>query len=263
MIGIGVVGALLAAGGTVIGWIFVGQVAGASDDSLEVTVQALDAVDDTIDLAETVLNSTVEAIDALDGTLRAVSQSFDNGTTAIDEVASLADTLAPSLSEAGATVRTLETVGGQIDDTLGALSRIPFGPDYDPDRGLGDTFGRLATTLEEVPAQLESTASSLREFTSDAGGLQSELDRFATEVADVSVDVQDTGTLVERYRRSVADARAVAVESMDQLELNATIMRVLLVIGGVTLLLAQIVPLWLGRSLLDEVADALRAPPGA
>jgi hypothetical protein len=258
MIVLGVVGAIVAVAGTVAGWVFVGQVASASDDSLQVTVQALDAVDDTIDLAEEVLTSTVEAVDALNGTLEAVSSSFDTATTAIDEIASLADTLGPSLDDAGATVRTLESIGGQIDDALGALSSLPIGPDYDPDNGLGDTFGRLAGTLEELPPQLESTATSLTDFTGDAGELQAELDRFATAVGDIAVDLRDTGTLVDRYRDSVADARALAVGSMDDLDLNVTLMRVLLVVGGATLLLAQIVPLWLGRSLLDELADEPR-----
>ena len=54
MIGVGTVGVVVAAFGTVAGWIFVDQIATASDDSLEVTVQTLDAVDDTIDLAESV-----------------------------------------------------------------------------------------------------------------------------------------------------------------------------------------------------------------
>ena len=55
MIGVGVAGALIAVFGMVVGWIFVGQLANASDDSLEVTLQTLDAVDDTIDLADDVL----------------------------------------------------------------------------------------------------------------------------------------------------------------------------------------------------------------
>ena len=45
------------------------------------------------------------------------------------------------------------------------------------------------------------------------------------------------------------------MDSKDDLDLNVAVMRTLLVIGGATLLLAQIVPLWLGRSLLDELAD--------
>jgi methyl-accepting chemotaxis protein len=255
MIGLGVVGAIVAVFGTIGGWIFVGQVADASDDSLVVTVQALDAVDDTIDLAEEVLTSTVDAVDALAGTLAAVSGSFETGTAAIDEVAALADTLGPSLTDAGATVRTLERVGGQIDDALGALSSVPFGPDYDPDNGLGDTFGRLAATLEELPPQLESTSASLTDFTGSASTLQSELDRFALSVGAIAVDLADTEALVEQYRSSVEDARRLAVETKDDLDVSVTMMRVLLVAGGVTLLLGQIVPLWLGRSRLDDLPD--------
>jgi methyl-accepting chemotaxis protein len=255
MIALGVVGAFVAVSGTIAGWVFVGDVASISDDSLDVTVQALDAVDDTIDLAEEVLISTVEAVDALSGTLRAVSGSFGSATTAIDEIASLADTLGPSLDDAGETVRTLEGIGGRIDDALGALSNLPFGPDYQSDDGLGETFGRLADTLEDLPPQLESTAASLTDFTGNAGELQSELDRFATAVGGIAVDLGDTSTLVDLYRASVADARALAVDSKDDLDLNVAVMRTLLVIGGATLLLAQVVPLWLGRSLLDELDD--------
>jgi len=176
MIGLAAVGAVVAVFGIVVGWIFVGQVATASDDSLQVTVQTLDAVDDTIDLAEEVLGSTVDAVDALAGTLTAVSGSFETGTAAIDDIASLADTLGPSLADASDTVRSLERVGGQIDSVLGALSSLPIGPDYDPEDGLGDTFGRLADTLDELPGELESTSGSLTEFTDNAGGLQAELE---------------------------------------------------------------------------------------
>ena len=255
MIGLGVVGAIVAVFGTIGGWIFVGQVAAASDDSLDVTVQALDAVDDTIDLAEEVLASTVDAVDALAGTLGAVSASFGTGTAAIDEVAALADTLGPSLTDAGATVRTLERVGGQIDDVLGTLSNLPFGPDYDPADGLGDTFGRLADTLEDLPGQLESTSTSLTDFTENAGTLQGELDRFATSVGAIATDLANTSALVDQYRTSVEQTRDLAVETKTDLDLSVAMMRMLLVVGGVTLLLGQIVPLWLGRSLLDGLPD--------
>ena len=255
MIGLGVVGAIVAVFGTIGGWIFVGQVAAASDDSLDVTVQALDAVDDTIDLAEQVLTSTVDSVDALAGTLGAVSASFESGTAAIDEVAALADTLGPSLSDAGDTVRTLEGVGGQIDGALDALSRLPLAPDYDPDNGLGETFGRLADTLEGLPGQLEATSSSLTDFTGDASSLQAELDLFATSVEAIATDLADTGELVDQYRSSVDEVRRLAVETKTDLDASVTMMRVLLVAGGITLLLGQIVPLWLGRSLLDDLAE--------
>lgn len=255
MIAIGLAGAVIAVFGTIVGWIFVGQIAAASDDSLEVTTQTFDAVDDTIDLAEDVLGSTVGAVDALAGTLVTLSSSFESGTAAIEDIAALAETIGPSLSDAGSTVRTLERVGGQIDAALETLSRLPIGPDYNPVSGLGDTFGRLADTLETLPGELDATSDSLTDFTENAGGLRADIDRLAVSVGAIAGDLGDTNALVEQYRASVADARALAVATKDDLDLSVGLMRVLLVAGGVVLLLGQVVPLWLGRSLLDQLDD--------
>jgi len=252
MIGLGVAGMLIAVFGMVVGWIFVGQLANASDDSLDVTIQTLDAVDDTIDLADQVLVSSVDGITALADTLTAVSESFDTGTQAIDDIAGLAETVGPSLEDAAGTVRTLERIGTDIDSVLATLSSLPIGPDYNPQAGLGDTLGQLADTLEELPGQLATTATSLTEFTGSADGLQQQLDDLATSVQTISDDLADTGSIVEQYRASVADARALALATNNDLSTGVVLMRILLILGGITLLLGQIVPLWLGRSLLDD-----------
>jgi ABC-type transporter Mla subunit MlaD len=252
MIALGVVGALVALFGTVVGWVFVGQLANASDDSLNVTIQTLDAVDDTIDLADDVLVATTDGVAALASTLTAVSASFDTGTQAIDDIAGLAETIGPSLEDAAGTVRTLEKIGGDIDTLLVALSSLPIGPDYNPQAGLGDTLGTLADTLEELPGQLSNTATSLTEFTGTAVELQQQLDDLATSVQTISDNLSDTGSIVDQYRASVASARALALETNSDLSTGVILMRILLVVGGITLLLGQIVPLWLGRSLLDD-----------
>lgn len=262
MIALGVVAALVAVFGTVVGWVFVGQLATASDDSLDLTIQTLDAVDDTIDLADEVLVATADAVTALAGTLTAVSDSFDTGTQAIADIAGLAESIGPSLEDAGATVRSLETLGGTIDDVLGAFSSLPIGPNYNPANGLEATFGQLADTLESLPGQLADTSESLTGFTGSASGLQQQLDGFAESVGSISMNIADTGALVDQYRASVADARTLALETNNDLDSGVILMRILLLAGGITLLLGQVVPLWLGRSLLDE-ADRLDASADA
>jgi len=260
MVGVGVAGMLIAIFGMVVGWIFVGQLASASDDSLDVTLQSLDAIDATIDLADGVLVSTTDGIAALAGTLTAVSGSFDAGTQAIDDIAGLADTIGPSLGDAATTVRSLERIGGNIDSVLSALSSLPLTPEYDSSNGLGVTFGELAGTLEELPGQLSTTAASLTEFTGSADEVQQQLDDLAVSVQTISDDLGDTGTLVDQYRASVADARVLALTTNNDLDNGVILMRILLIVGGVTLLLGQIVPLWLGRSLLDD-ADTRHEHP--
>jgi methyl-accepting chemotaxis protein len=255
MVGVGVAGMLIAVSGTIIGWIFVGQLATASDDTLEVTLQSLDAIDDTIDLADEVLSSSTDAVEALAGSMAAVSGSFDAGTQVVDDVAELATTIGPSLEDAGRTVRTLEGIGDDIDSLLSSLASLPFAPDYDPDASLGDTLGQLADTLETLPGQLESTATSLTDFTGSADELQQQLDDLTASVVSISEDLGDTDALVDQYRASVTDARALALSANNDLGTGVVLMRILLVVGGITLLFGQIVPLWLGRSLLDD-ADA-------
>jgi methyl-accepting chemotaxis protein len=255
MVAVGVAGMLIAVSGTIVGWFFVGQLAEASDDTLEVTLRSLDAIDDTIDLADEVLSSSNDAVDALAGSLVAVSGSFDAATQAIDDIAGLASTIGPSLEDAGRTVRTLESIGTDIDSLLATLSNLPFAPGYDPDAELGTTIGQLADTLETLPGQLESTATSLTDFTGSADELQQQLDELAASVGSISDDLSDTDALVEQYRASVTDARAFAMAANDDLETGVGLMRILLVVGGITLLVGQVVPLWLGRSLLDD-ADA-------
>lgn len=255
MIGVGFAGMLIAVFGMVVGWTFVGQLATASDDTLDVTLRSLDAVDDTIDLADEVLGSSVDAVDALAGSLEAVSGSFEAGTQAIDEIARLAITLGPSLEDAGRTVRRLEGIGNDLDSVLAALSNLPLAPDYDPDATLGETFGQLADTFEVLPEQLESTSTSLTDFTGSADELQQQLDDLASSVVSIGDDLRDTDALVDQYRTSVTDARSLALSANDDLDTGVVLMRVLLVLGGVTLLFGQVVPLWLGRSLLDD-ADA-------
>jgi hypothetical protein len=256
MLTVGLVGVVLAIAGTVSGWLFVGEVGTATDDSLEVTIEALDAVDDTIDLAAGVLGSTTDAVDALAGTLGAVSGSFDTGTAAIDDVAGLADTVGPSIAEAAGAVRRLESVGDDIDGVLGALSDIPFGPDYDPTAGLGETFGNVADALEPLPDELTTTAASLTGFTDSAEELQDELAELADSVQSVSNELSDSDALVGRYRTSVSDARSLATDTRNDLAGSAQLMRVFIVLGGITFAVSQIVPLWMGRSLLDAAGEA-------
>ena len=162
----------------------------------------------------------------------------------------------PSFEDASGTVRTFEKIGGDIDALLVALSSLPVGPDYNPQAGLGDTLGTLADTLEELPGQLDATAASLTEFTGTAGELQQQLDDLATSVQAISDNLSDTGSIVDQYRASVANARALALGANNDLSTGVVLMRILLIVGGITLLLGQVVPLWLGRSLLDD-ADAM------
>lgn len=250
MIVVAVVGLVVSVTGTFVAWRLVGEINASTRDTLGVTIETIDSVENSIELADQVLGASAETIATGAATLDAVAASFDSATGVVDEVDDLTTTVGPALADAAATLRQLEGVGATIDDLLGGLSSIPFGPDYRPERGLGDTIGDLAADIEGLPAEFAQTSSDLQDFGTSLDDLEREIRQLSVDIGDVSARLEGTDAIIDGYRRNVSDARAVAVSTRDDLDGDVTLMRLLLVIGGINLAVAQIVPYWIGRTLI-------------
>lgn len=252
MVGVAAVGVVVALAGSVIAWQLVGGLDDSSRQTIDVTIETIDSIEASLDLAASVITSTTESVDAAATSLDTLDESFDSATGVIGEIDDLTEVVGPALGDAGESLRQLEGVGVGIDDLLGDLSSIPFGPDYDPDRGLGETIGDLATEIEALPEEFEQTSDDLDEFESDLTALQTEVAALAAAVGEVSDQLDGSDEIVDAYRTNLADAREVAVTTRDDLGGNVGLMRLILLIGGTNLAIGQIVPFWLGRSLLAE-----------
>lgn len=255
MIAIAAVGVVVALVGTVVAWQLVGRLDDSSRQTLTVTIQTIDSIEDSLDLAADVITATTDSVDAAAESLDALDESFDAATGVVGEIDDLTEIVGPTLEEAGASLRQLEGVGNGIDDLLGDLSSIPFGPDYDPERGLGETIGDVATELEALPAEFEQTSNDLDTFETSIDELQVEIAVLASSVGEVSAELEGSDTIIDQYRTNLADARSIAVVTRDDLDSNVGLMRLILLIGGLNLALGQIVPFWLGRSLLRSGTD--------
>lgn len=252
MLGVAAVGLVVALVGTVVAWQLVGQLNSSTRRSLEVTIDTIDSVEATIEVADEVLAATTETVATASTTLTALGSSFDTATGVVAEVDDLTMVVGPALEDAGSALGELEAVGTGIDNVLGGLSDIPFGPDYDPEQGLGETIGEIAATLENLPAEFEETSSNLDEFTMSLDELEAEVVTLAADMEEVSGTLEGSDELVDQYRENIAEARTVAIDTRDGLDSDVTLMRVVLLIGGLNLAVGQIVPYWIGRSLLDE-----------
>ncbi|NND76345.1 MAG: hypothetical protein HKN44_15210 [Ilumatobacter sp.] len=255
MVAVAVVGLVVSAAGTLVAWRLVGEINSSTRDTLGVTIETIDSVENSIDLADQVLAASSDTIATGASTLAAVAESFDAANGVVEEVDDLTTTVGPALADAAATLRQLEGVGATIDDLLGGLSAIPFGPDYRPERGLGETIGELASDIDQLPAEFLQTSEDLRDFGTSLDDLEEEIVRLSGDIAGVSARLEASDAIIDGYRRNVSDARAVAVSTRDDLDGDVTLMRLLLVIGGINLAVAQIVPYWIGRTLLATAAE--------
>lgn len=256
MVAVAVVGLVVSAAGTLVAWQLVGEINASTRDTLDVTIETIDSVENSIDLADQVLAASSDTIETGASTLAAVAESFEAATGVVEEIDDLSTTVGPALGEAATTLRQLEGVGATIDDLLGNLSSIPFGPDYRPDRGLGETIGELADDIEQLPGEFLQTSNDLQGFNTSLDDLELEIVRLSLDIADVSARLEGSDAIIDGYRQNVSDARAVAVSTRDDLDGDVTLMRLLLVIGGANLAVGQIVPYWIGRGLLVSARNA-------
>lgn len=253
-----VVGVLVAALGVVVGWRLVGGVEDTTTESLDVTLEALDSIDDTIELSERLLFAVGETLATTEATLEAVDESFGAGSAVLLEVAELTDTVGPSLADVARILRQLEDAGSTIDALLGDLSQIPFGPDYDPDRPLGTTIGTLAETVDGLPAQFAAASAELDGFDRSVVDISAQLDRLRAAVAEVRSGLDASTALIDRYRANVDDAREIARSASNDVGTDVGVLRAVLVIGGVAIAFGQIAPFWLGRQLTRRPDDVDR-----
>ncbi|WP_420451458.1 hypothetical protein [Ilumatobacter sp.] len=250
MIVVAVVGVVVAAVGTVVAWQFVGALDDSSRQSLDATIDTLDTVDDSIDLAESVLTATTATLETAGATLEAVSASFQDASGVVDEVDDLTETVGPALDQTVVTLRQLESVASTIDSALESFSDIPFAPSYDGGNEFGSTIAELAAGIEPLPQQFEDASTDLDAFSTSIDELTSDVTRLADDVGDVIVELEGTDELIGSYRTNIDDARDVAIDARDELSVNVSFIRLLLVVGGINLAVAQIVPFWLGRFLI-------------
>lgn len=261
MLGVAAVGIVVAVVGGVLGWQFVGRLDSTGSETLDVTVETLDTLSDTIDLADGVLGATVTALESVGVTLDALVDSFASADAVITELGSLAGTAAPALTDATETLRNLERVGTTIDAMLEELSRLPLAPDYEPGAGLGESIGSLADTLEPLAEEFSDASSEVATFSGDLTELRVAIEELDTTIADVNTELGGTDVVVDAYRDRVDEARRLADETASGIDSDARWMRLLLVLGAANFAAGQIVPWWIGRELLQRSRSIVAAAP--
>jgi methyl-accepting chemotaxis protein len=257
MVGTAVVGIIMVVFGVAVSWRLIGDINSATQDTLEVTVDSLDSLEATVDLADQLIGSTSGSLDSVETALGTVSDSFSTGSDTMAAVGDLAETAEPALRDAASTLRDLETIGNQLDTALSGLSALPLGFDYDPDTGLGDTFGRLAGDIEPLPDSFAETAASLGEFEATVDQLRSDVEALEAEIHSLNEDLAGSEELIATYRQNVDDAQEVAQRSGRDLDQDQTLLRLVLVAAGLNFAVAQIVPLWVGWELQDNDAEGV------
>lgn len=252
MVGTAVVGVVVALVGTVVAWQLVGQVGGTVAESLEITEESVMTIEDTIVVADRVVNDVAAALGALDDVL----VELRDGTRDVEPVLADVEALTTEVPIAlGAFQDTLDRVAGaaaDVDAILVQLARLPLAPSYDPETTLSAQLEQLSEDLDPVIETLSDSGDDLAAMRGTTSELRAELGGLTSDVRALVTRMGESAELVGRYRAQAERAGDLVVDSRQELDGSVTSMRVLVVLGGLVFAVSQLVPLWVGSSLLGR-----------
>jgi hypothetical protein len=263
---VGIVGIGIAIVGVMFGFQVVDALGEALDQTLELTSESLDTVNDTLVLTKQSVEQTGQAIGTVGDTTDSVAQMLDDTQPLLDGVSLVATENVPdSLDAVQGAVPNLVAVAGAIDNTLERLSSFAFertilgvpigfdlGVDYQPEAPFDESVAQIGTSLEGVPDSLRGLQVHLGTANDNLATISDNMQSLTEDLAAIEGSVAEVGPLLDDYIRlvdqindNIAQTRA---NVNDQLQIVKTGIIILFVWFG----LNQLVPLYLGADLISD-----------
>ena len=258
LIVIGAVGALAGVIGLVVGLRLLGLLDEALDDSLGVSAQAVDALGASVEVAGDTLQSLDTTLADTAQTTRDLGTSLTDAEVVLRSTADLSENdLAGGLAAVEETLPALIQVASVIDTTLGALSVVPFGPDYDPNEPFPASLRALQEELDGMPEALQEQAGLIREGADSLETVRTGTGDIADGLDELQATIATAGDLIDDYATTASEARELVTGNQEALDRQLSWARVLVVLLGMSFVAGQVVPLGIGWLLTRP--DALAA----
>ncbi len=248
MIGIGILGMVVAIIGGVIGWQLVDRMSNVAATSLVVTDDALDTVQDTVALADA-------TVDALDSGLVTLTAAVGGAEASLDAIADVLDeSLVTIGTEVPASIGAIRAAfpavissAELLNDTLGALAFL--GIDFRPETPFAESLGRIDDSLADLGADLQQQAPGLARIAADFRTFGDDTATLATDLEELSGQVSAATVLFDEYAGTLGDANELIARAQADVDGQRSALRLLIVLVSVAVALGQFAPIYIGRRL--------------
>lgn len=244
-----VVAAVTCVVGAVVAWRLLGDLRDRSTASLRLVESTLTNVDDSLVVAHDVASTVGGSLDTLRQSLDTLSTGVGDGAAAIDAVATLTEDIPPALDRLDDTLGGMRDAAGTIDGALEALDDLPIGPDLDVDAGLAASVDGVRDDLRPIAEDLRSSTTSLRDLAGSSDDLVAQLAALDDDLAALDGSLERSTELLDTYRTDTAEAKALAQDSLDDLDRDIALSRALVVILALSIAVGQVAPFHIGREL--------------
>jgi hypothetical protein len=255
-----VFGVVVAVVAGIVTWVFLGDLEKNVDRSLVIGADVAVTLSETIDVADALIVTLDDGLATISAMTETIGTTIDNVSGVADAAADLATTIPETFVDIDAALLTVEELGATVDNALSALSNVPFGPDYNPEVPFPQAIANLRSSLDPLGEQLSVIGEELSGFSENSGSLTEEVDRFVANIAASREALDDTQELLDSYRVAADDARDLAIQGREDLDVSITWIRLVVVLLALLIAAGQIVPWWLGSRLV-EADSPPQGPP--
>jgi ABC-type transporter Mla subunit MlaD len=216
------VAALLA---TIVGLVIVERIG----DSYRATV---DIAVDSARLAASVAEPAAELPQALLTVTDAVDDTLSQVATAIESSSAAANDLAIALqSNVALAVEGVATVADRLASFIEAVERFIPGDT----ESLAEDLRRIADGLAPAPDQLRTLGDQLAAAAGDVAATSAALEEISAGLDEVDAGIAEAGEALDDLPGLLADVEAEAVRTRDRVGSDVWLLRLLVVLGGLTI----------------------------
>ncbi len=243
----GVVALVGSIAGLILGLIMVNNLSDYLTQSVAISESALAAVEETLDVLESVAVEVDEGIGAAAASIASVSEAVLTASGELDDVAGFLDgELQTSIEALLDTMPAAIQTAGVIDTTLNALSFL--GVDYDPEQPFDASLMAAEDALEAIPPQLTAQAETIRALVPVSEQFAEDAAATAAAFDALRVELESSQQLIDSYRATLDEAQGVIESTASSLSATTWLLRLIVVLMAVTGSAIAVGLITLGRS---------------
>ena len=227
-------------------------------DTLALFDQALIATQDGLTIVEQMVKTSTVDITSLQATILALAQTLQDTNPMLDSLTRLTSKDFPAAIQATQTsLASAQSSALLIDNTLGALTSIPFLPlsVYKPAVPLNIALADISTSLDPLAPALATIASSLADGKTNLAEVETELKRIAATTQEIGSELSSSQAVIDQYQTVTAQL----VERVQSAQLAAagwiTTAAWILSLGLAWLMIAQLGLCAQGYDMLQDRAQ--------
>lgn len=234
------------------------------DDTLALTVESLDAVQDSLVLARDTVEGANNGLDSVGVLASDLGVTIEKTRPLLDEITTVTSNDVPdSIKTMQAAIPNMAEAAAVIDSTLITLSnfridekilgfeiKYDLGIDYDPAVPFNETVISLGQSLDGLPERLESLGKELAVTDDNLADISGDMETIAGDLEDINGRIAEIPSQLDEYIRLTTTLNDAIRQSRANLQTQLNTLKLGLTVVLVWLGLMQLAPLYLGLELL-------------